>query len=38
MQTEGDRERPHIKIPLSAHSREGIHEQFKDEVLPDNKL
>lgn len=23
MQTEGDRDRPHIKIPLSAHSREG---------------
>ena len=36
MQTEGDRDRPHIKILHTAGR--GIHEQFKDEVLPDNKL
>lgn len=39
MQTEGDRDRPHIKNPPPLHTAgRGIHEQFKDEVLPNNKL
>lgn len=39
MQTEGDREPPpHKNPPLCTQPGGGIHEQFKDEVLPDNKL
>ena len=39
MQTEGDREPPpHKKSPSLHTAGRGIHEQFKDEVLPDNKL
>ena len=38
MQTEGDREPPPHKNPPLHTAGRGIHEQFKDEVLPDNKL